>query len=101
MDTPPSSASRLLRSLQKQIDELIVQLSLGRAEASEHFEHAKAALREKLVSAREAISHNETHRHLAAKLDHLRIQLSLGGMDSRDAYHEQREKILQIGRAHV
>jgi len=36
--------------LQKQIDELIVQLALGKAEVSEHFE-AKANFRERLVSA--------------------------------------------------
>lgn len=94
METHHSSASRLLRSLQKQIDELIVQLSLGKAEASQNFEHAKAAFREKLISAREVISQDDTRHNLAAKLDHLRIQLSLGGMESRDAYHEQREKIL-------
>ncbi len=94
MEKPPSPASRLLHSLEKQIDELIVQLSLGKAEAAAHVEEAKEAFREKLDKIREAIAHDETHRNLASKLDHLRLQLSLGAMESRDAYHGQREKIL-------
>lgn len=95
MEKPPSPASRLLHSLEKQIDGLIVQLSLGKAEAAVHVEQAMEAFREKVGKIRDAIAHDETRRNLAAKLDHLRLQLSLGGMESRDAYQGQRERILQ------
>ena len=93
MKPEESPATRLIHTLNRQIDDLIVQLSLGKSEASAHVEHSKEILREKLTAARNALSHSETHQKLAAKLDHLRVQLHLGGMESRDAYQAQRETI--------
>lgn len=90
---PPSV--RLIHSLKHHIDELVVQLSLGRAEAVDHVDRAKKALAEKITAARGGLLPGSAQQRLAAKLDHLRVQLALGGMESRDAYEAQREKVNQ------
>lgn len=93
MEPTEAPAARLIHKLKRQIDELVVQLSLGKAEAADTVEHAKEALAEKLAAARAALTQEQAHASLAAKLDHLRVQLALGRMESRDACQAQREKI--------
>jgi len=93
MDPHDSAASRLIRSLKRHVDELVVQLSLGKAEAVEQVEHGKELLREKIDRARQALPGGGVPSSLAGRLDHLRLQLALGRMETRDAVEHQREKI--------
>ena len=88
-----SPATRLIHTLNRQIDDLIVQLSLGKSEASDHVEATKKSLHEKLGKVRAAIIPGGSSEAFTAKLDHLRVQLALGRMESRDTYASQREKI--------
>lgn len=93
MESQDSSAVRLIRSVKHHIDELVVQLNLGKAEALDHVELAKKALAKKVTEARNRLSQAGEQEGLGTKLDHLRVQLALGGMESRDAYLAQRAKI--------
>jgi hypothetical protein len=93
MNPHESPATRLIHSLNRRVDELIVQLSLGKSEAADHVEATKKSLHEKLGKVRSSIIPGGSSEALAAKLDHLRVQLALGKMESRDAYEAQREKI--------
>jgi hypothetical protein len=93
MNPHESSATRLIHSLNRRIDELIVQLSLGKSEAADQVEVTKKSLREKLGKVRSAIIPGGSGEAFAGKFDHLRVQLALGKMESRDAYEAQREKI--------
>jgi formiminotetrahydrofolate cyclodeaminase len=95
MNPHESPATRLIHSLNRRIDELIVQLSLGKAEAADQVEATKQSLSEKLDNVRAALTPGGSSDAFAAKLDHLRVQLALGKMESRDAYEAQREKIHQ------
>ena len=85
-------------SLQQELDELRVQLALGRAEAINYLEEVKSDFSDFLdkmghdLSKFGAPANNATGR-LKAKLDHLRVQLQLGRMESYEAYCEQRKKI--------
>lgn len=93
MNPHESPATRLIHSLNRRLDELIVQLSLGKAEASEHLEASKKNLHDKLGKVRAAVIPGGSSEAFVAKLDHLRVQLALGKMESRDVYEAQREKI--------
>lgn len=85
-DTPIQN--EFLKSLKRQIDELIVQLSLGKAEASACVEEKKAELRALIDRIRP-----QAPEALREKLDALAVQLALGRMESRDSLQTQREKI--------
>ncbi len=89
-DNPPS---RALHALKSQIDELIVQLSLGKKEAIDYVETHKQELSEHIASVRSRLGDDASQANLRGKLDELRLQLALGRMESRDAYESQREKI--------
>lgn len=93
MKNEESPSARLIHSLKHQIDELVVQLSLGKAEAADQVERSKEVLREKLATVRNGLPHSEAQPKIAAKLDNLRLQLALGRMESRDTYQDQRDKI--------
>jgi cob(I)alamin adenosyltransferase len=93
MNPHESPAVRIIQSLNRRIDELIVQLSLGKSEAADQVEVTKHRLHEKLGQVRSAIIPGGSSEAFVAKLDHLRVQLALGKMESRDAYAAQREKI--------
>lgn len=91
-DNPPT---RALHALKSQLDELIVQLSLGKAEAIDYVETHKQDLSERIHRVRTQLGDDADHAGLRSKLDHLRVQLALGRMESRDTYEAQREKIHQ------
>ncbi len=95
MSTEENSPTRLLHALKGQIDELIVQLNLGRKEAIDYVEEHKQDLNDRIARVRDSLGDGDEHEGLRTKLDELRVQLALGRMESRDAYQEQREKIHQ------
>ncbi|NNE93840.1 MAG: hypothetical protein HKN23_19490 [Verrucomicrobiales bacterium] len=84
-----------LKKLQGEIDELILQLNLGKADAVDYVEKKKESFKSLVDEARERISGNEdgSSSSLKQKLDELKLQLALGRMESRDALEEQRGKI--------
>lgn len=85
--------TQLLHQLKGQLDELIVQLSLGKKEAVDYVETHKQDLHDRIGHVREALGDDEPHASLRTRLDELRVRLALGRMESRDTYAEQREKI--------
>lgn len=93
MESNESPSVRLIRFLTREIDELIVQLSLGKGEAIARVEGAKRRLAETIGGVCGNLPPSEAHRRLAEMLERLRVQLALGGMESRDAYESARTKI--------
>jgi hypothetical protein len=77
-----------IKDLQQIIDELIVQLELGKLEAIESVEEAKRKLQTHLDKLSHSIS-----QPLKQEMDDLRLQLKLGKMETQDAYFKQREVI--------
>lgn len=93
-DTPHPMISRLKREL----DELRIQVALGRVEAFDFLEEQKAKLKERVDEAKKQVERNpmiseETAKFLKGRLDELRLQLALGKMQSRAAVEEQLPKI--------
>lgn len=93
MESNESPSVRLIRSLTREIDELIVQLSLGKGEAVERVEGAKRRLAETIRRVCGNLPPSEAHRRLEEKLERLRVQLALGRMESREAYEAARAGI--------
>jgi len=92
------SASPLISRLKREIDELALQLALGKADAVEYVEKHKRELRDVVGDVRDAIDQGrvaagEQTSSLKQHLDELRLLLALGRMESRDALDEQRGKI--------
>ena len=97
-----SESSSLTRTIQRHLDELKVQLTLGKAEAIDFIEKQKANFKDvvsdvkgKVAEADEAAAEKvaEGGTKLRQKLDELELQLALGRMESRDEYEEQKGKI--------
>lgn len=89
---------RLLARIRKEIDELKIQLALGRAEAADYLEEQKGKFRQLVDTSKERLERNpmidkQTTTYLKGRLDELRLQLALGKMESREAYEQQRAKI--------
>ncbi len=92
----------LVRKLKRELDELMLQLSLGKAEAAdfieEHKKHFGMLIEEVAVKVSEAGHAGEEAARVKAaevrrRIDELKLQLALGRMESREAYEEQREQI--------
>lgn len=92
----------LTRKLKREVDELLLQLSLGKAEAADFIEEQKGRfgnvvdeVTRKVVEAEKAGAEAGAEKAAAArrKLDELKLQLALGRMETRDAYEEQKGKI--------
>lgn len=80
-----------MKDLQRVVEDLIVQLDLGRKEAVDQVEQAKANLCS-LVERMEQ-SGSQIAKPLRQSLGNLGLQLKLGKMESRDAYYEQRDRL--------
>ncbi|MGE0771920.1 MAG: hypothetical protein AB7K37_09440 [Cyclobacteriaceae bacterium] len=87
---------------QRELDELAVQLALGKAEAKLKFEEVKAEFKSKLADFRKLL--DEAPDSIPAKvkqgLEKLELQLALGKAETRDAFEEQKDKLL-AGVAHI
>lgn len=93
-DSPsPSSASRWLGAAKQELDELVVQLRLGKAEATDYVESHKSDLDRRLGEIQDSLGDSETYAALRGRLDELRVQLALGKMESRDQLEVQRARI--------
>ncbi len=94
----PIPTSPLISRLKREIDELAVQLELGKSDAVDFVEKHKEALRDVVGDVRKAIDEGrvaagEQTSSLKQQLDELRLMLALGRMETRDALDEQRGKI--------
>jgi hypothetical protein len=96
-DTPDDAfpQSHLIRSLKGQIDELMLQLNLGKHEAIDLVEQQKGELRSVVEKVRASLGDGQAAQALRRTLDELQLQLALGRMESRDALAEQRGHIHQ------
>lgn len=88
-------ADKLLEA-QREIDELVLQLALGKAEARDKFEETKQEFRTRVAEFRVTNVGTEvsaTSKKLKGLLEELEVQLALGKADTREMFEEQKEKI--------
>lgn len=88
-------AEKLLEA-QKEIDELVLQFALGKAEARDKFEETKKEFRARVAEFRKSnlgSMVSEAAEKLKGALEELELQLNLGKADSKDKFEEQRTKI--------
>lgn len=88
----------MMNEWRTRVDELKVQLNLGKMDAAEAFEKQKDHLKDFINQAKQNIDKGtdmaeENVNALRAKLDELRVQLSLGKADTLEAFEAQRKKI--------
>jgi hypothetical protein len=88
----------LLSALRQHLDEMRVQMSLGKADASDYLEEQKAKFADRLESAKDMVEKsplidNDLTKSIKARMDQLKLQLALGKMETKDACREQKEKI--------
>lgn len=80
------------------LDELEVQLALGKAEASDKFAEWKETFGKQINTGKSMLTPSSETLNWAdvkAKFEHLEVQLALGKMEAEDAYQEQKDKILE------
>lgn len=83
---------------QKRLEEMQIQFSLGKMDATEAFETQKNHLRTLVQTMKENLDKGtdvaeEKLTEMRTKLEELRLQLALGKADGMDAFEEQRKKI--------
>ena len=86
-------------ALKQELDEMKVQLALGKADAETYLEEKKSDFSHFVDEMKRDVSKlsspaTDASKRLQGKLDHLRLQLALGRMESHDAYCAQRTKIV-------
>lgn len=88
--------ARNILEAQKEIDELAVQLALGKAEAMEKFEEIKREFRTKVGELKLLLqeSPNRLPADLRQKIEELEVQLALGKAESKEMFATQKKKIL-------
>lgn len=89
-------AEGMLRA-QQEIDELVLQLALGKAEAKDKFEEIKKDFLEKISELKQLLSrvlNKPLPVDLKLKLDELEVRLALGKADSIESFNSQREALI-------
>lgn len=86
------------KRLQQEIDELKIQLALGKSDSVDYMEEKKAEFsafvdqtKKRILGSGAPVTEKLTTAQ--TRLDELKVQLALGRMESADAYQSQREKI--------
>lgn len=84
-----------LLQAQQELDELTVQLALGKAEARDKFEEVKLEFRTKVAEFKNQVrERRETIKpEVLQKLDELELKLALGRAESKDLFEDQKQKI--------
>ncbi len=85
-----------LRNAATEIEELQVQLALGKYEAKEVFEQVKKNFDQRLSVLKTKLSglkDNPTYTGLLNQFEHLLVQIKLGITESKEVFEEQRERI--------
>ena len=86
-----------INKAQQEIEELAVQFSLGKAEASDKFEEIKKEFSKKSFEWKLKISeikNDEKYANLKAMLEELELQLALGKAEAIELFEEQRKAIV-------
>jgi len=87
-----------LLQAQQEIDELALQLSLGRGEGKDEFEEVKREFRRQVSQLKKLLA-NQTDKSISpeitAMLDELELQLAPGNADSTEKFDSQKYKILR------
>lgn len=84
-----------LRKAAVELEELQVQFSLGKAEASDKYEEIKKSFNHFAHEAKLKFqAGKEKSNDIAALFEELQVQLNLGIADGKDAFNAQRKKIL-------
>jgi hypothetical protein len=83
---------------QQEIDELAVQLSLGKAEAKEKFEEVKSEFTERLNWLKQSIKdsfNKSVPMGVKLKLEELELQLKVGKVESMESFDLQRVALIE------
>lgn len=88
-----------IKTAQKEIEDLALQFSLGKAEAGEKFEEIKKEFLNRINEWKNVFANipeinTESKNKLIAKFEELQLQLALGKAESKVFYAEQRNKVL-------
>jgi hypothetical protein len=87
-----------LRAAASELEELQVQLALGKAEAGDKYEETKKKLSAFIQRTKSGLTGSEDARHLKALFEELLVQLALGKAETRDAFKAQKGKITKAVR---
>jgi hypothetical protein len=91
----------LLKHWQNRLEELRLQMSLGKMDASDEFEALKKRYRKYFSSFKQKLSEmepgiNELRDELKAVLDELELQLALGKAETKEAFETQKENLRRL-----
>lgn len=84
-----------LTAAQQELDELAVQLALGKAEARDKFEEVKKEFRLRVAEVKKAAGAREISEQLRAKIADLEGLLGAGSAEDKEAFEARRKKILE------
>jgi hypothetical protein len=87
-----------LMTAQSELDELTLQLALGKAEVKDKYEEIKIQFRHRLNSFRNVLLNGQstgTFKELIARLDLLEERLRIGSADTREKFVEERKFIIK------
>lgn len=92
--------SEVINKTRQEVEELALQFSLGKAEASDKFEEIKkefnSRIQEWKLSIKDEDSElNQSIHKLKAGVDELQLQLKLGKAEAKDFFEKQRTGIIQ------
>ncbi len=92
-------ANRLVKD-QQELDELALQLALGKAEANDKFEEAKKKMKKRVRKVTASVSskfeqNTEWVQSLKGKLSDLAGHLGKGKAETPESFNEQKERILK------
>ena len=87
-----------VNKIKQEFDELAVQFTLGKAEASDRFQELKKELNDKAVEWKNTIKSNSAKSTETTKtiLEHLQVQAALGKAEAKEAFDIQRKKLNQL-----
>jgi hypothetical protein len=85
-------AEKLLKA-QQEIDDMAVQMALGKAEARDTFEEVKTEFRKRLTELKKDFSTISQHESLVAKIEALEGMLNTGPAAEKSAFEAQKERI--------
>ncbi len=91
--------SNALRKTQQELEEMAVQFSLGKAEASDKFEETKKEFKAKVEEWKKFFTDKDSKgtdaiQKVLIAFEELQVQLSLGKADAKDYFEKQKKSIL-------
>ncbi len=97
IDSALLKVSEKLLLAQQEIDELTVQLALGKVEAKDKFEEIKHTFRMYVIELKNFLTASQSAitPEVKAELEELQVQLALGKAETKDLFEAQKRKIMQ------